>query len=454
MSGFRLEFNILPVLQQTQLPMPYSRREFVARSAAALASAPWIRISSAPPSDTFVVGLIGCRSMGFGDLTNHLDQPNVVCGGLCDVDEEVLASRADDVEEMTGTRPRLYGDYRRLLDDPDVHAVIVGTPDHWHCLQMTDACAAGKDVYVEKPMANSVAELDAMTAAARQHGRVVQVGQQQRSGKHWRDVVDFVRSGRLGDVRQVKVWGFFDYGKGQPRVPDTPPPPHIDFDMWLGPAPEQPFNASRFHSVWRHQWDFGGGLLTDWGVHLLDMVVWAMQIDDPPRSVSATGGIYAYPDRAIETPDTLSVLYDMGEFTLTWEHVAGLGRGLYGRHYGIAFIGNDGTLVVNRAGWEVVAEESDGEVLMEPVPFVEGESSNHEAHAIDFIDAAKAGRDPVCPVEMGRDAAMLAHLGNIAYRTGSQLVWNEPERRFDGNEDTGSLIKPEYRRPWTYPTAG
>lgn len=430
--------------------MSLSRRTFLSRTAAA-AAAPWIRLSSASPSDSIVVGLIGCRSMGFGDLANHLRLPDVACGGLCDVDGEILAQRAADVEERTGARPRLYGDYRRLLDEADVDAVIIGTPDHWHCLQMTDACSAGKDVYVEKPMANSIAELDAMVAAARRYDRVVQVGQQQRSGAHWQEVVAFVRSGRLGDIRQVKVWGFFDYGKGEPRVPNEPPPPHVDFDMWLGPAPDQPFNPSRFHGAWRHQWDFGGGLLADWGVHLLDIVIWALDIDEPPRTVSASGGIYTYADRAIETPDTLSVLYDMGDYTVTWEHLAGLGRGFYGRHYGIAFLGNHGTLVVNRAGWEVVAEEADDEPLMEPVPFVEGVGSNHEAHARDFVDAIRSRRDPICTVEHGRRAALFAHLGNIACRTNSRLVWDGAARRFVDNKKADSLLRPVYRAPWTFP---
>lgn len=434
--------------------MSLSRRSFLVSSGAAIASAPWIRLTHGSPNETLVIGLIGCRGMGFGNLSNHLRQANVLCGGLCDVDGEILEARAADVEDQTGNRPRLYGDYRRLLDEADVDAVIIGTPDHWHCLQLTDACSAGKDVYVEKPMANSIAELDAMVAAARRHDRVVQVGQQQRSGEHWREVVDFVRSGRLGDVRQVKVWGFFDYGRGEPRVPDSAPPPQVDFDMWLGPAPDQPFNASRFHGDWRHQWDFGGGLLTDWGVHLLDIVAWAMEIDRPPRAVTASGGIYAYPDRSIETPDTLSVLYDMGDFTLTWEHLAGLGRGLYDRHYGIAFIGNNGTLVVNRAGWEVIAEERDGEPLLEPVTFSEGVGSNHEAHAVDFIDSVRTRRDPVCTVEAGRDAAFLAHLGNIAYRTGSKVVWNPSTGRIAANHEANHLLRPVYRSPWVFPEVG
>lgn len=434
--------------------MPRNRRDFLKTSAAAasvIAAGPWIRLSSASPNDTLHIGLIGARSMGYGDLAGHLRQPNVVCAGISDVDSVVLEERASDVEEMTGTRPRLFGDFRSLLEADDVDAVIVGTPDHWHCLQTVLAAEAGKDVYVEKPLANSVAECDAMADAVRRHGRIVQVGQQQRSGQAWQDVVSFVQSGKLGDIRQVKVWGFFDYGKGLPRVPNEPPPAHVDYDMWLGPAPDQPFNPSRFHSVWRHQWDFGGGLLTDWGVHLLDVVLWAMDVHSAPAAVSASGGIYAYPDRAIETPDTLSVLYDMGDYIVSYEHFAGLSKGYYDREYGIAFVGNNGTLVVNRSGWEVISEERDGELLMERVPFVQGIGSNHERHAISFIEAVRGGHDPNCTIEMGRDAAVFAHLGNIAYRTGSRLIWNADTRRFEGNAAANAFLRPEYRAPWSFP---
>ncbi len=431
-----------------------SRRRFLA-AAGALSTLPAIAPAEArrtSPNNALVLGLIGCRGMGFGDLSNHLSQPDVVCGALCDVDEAILQQRGADIEERTGKKPRLHRDFRALLDDPDIDAVIIATPDHWHCLQMVMACQAGKDVYVEKPMANTIAELDLMVHAARRYDRVVQVGQQQRSGPHWQEVVDYVRAGDLGTVRQVRVWGHYDYGKGMPRIPNGSPPADFDYDLYLGPAPDQPYNANRLHNGWRHQWDFGGGLLTDWGVHLLDIVLWAMDVDTPPRSVAATGGIFAYPDRAIETPDTLSVLYEMEGYTLTWEHFGGIERGLYDRNYGIAFIGENGTLVVNRAGWEVVPEVRDGAYQTPPFPAKSGTPGNHQRHAIDFIEAIKTRRDPICTVEMGRDAAFFAHLGNIAYRTGSRLVWDAAKNRFDGNPIADDYLKPAYRAPWSWPT--
>ncbi|MEZ4701103.1 MAG: Gfo/Idh/MocA family oxidoreductase [Rhodothermales bacterium] len=354
----------------------------------------------------------------------------------------------------TGRKPDLHQDFRKILDDPDIDAVIIGTPDHWHALIMVLACQAGKDVYVEKPMANSIAELDLMVRAARHYNRVVQVGQQQRSGEHWQDVVAFVHSGQLGTIRQVRVWGHYDYGRGQERIPNGTPPANLDYNLYLGPAAEQPYNANRLHNGWRHQWSFGGGLLTDWGVHLLDIVLWAMHVDGPPKSVSSVGGIYAYPERAIETPDTLSVLYEMDGYTISWEHFGGIERGLYDRNYGIAFIGNNGTLVVNRAGWEVVPEIRSGAYLIPPFPERAGRPGNHDLHARNFVDAIKSRQDPACTVEMGRNAAFFAHMGNIAYRTGSRLSWDAANNRFAGNPIADGYLKPEYRKPWTWPNFG
>jgi predicted dehydrogenase len=440
--------------------MKHSRRRFLKNSGQALAVtglAGGLPLSteakpdSVSPTDTLVVGLIGCRGMGFGDLRNHLRQPDVVCGGLCDVDETVLQERATEVEQMTGRRPRLYRDFRRMLEETDIDAVIIGTPDHWHCLQMVYACQAGKDVYVEKPIANSIAECDLMVRAAERYERIVQVGQQQRSGQHWQDVVAFVQSGQLGTIRQVKVWGFFDYGKGGPRVPDDTPPSTLNYDMWLGPAPEQPYNPNRLHGSWRHQWSFGGGLITDWGVHLLDVVLWAMHVDEAPKSVSAVGGIYAYPDRAIETPDTLSVLYEMDGYTLSWEHTGGIENGYYDRHYGMAFIGNNGTLVANRSGWEMIPEVRDDLYALDPFPPRSGQQSNHEAHAINFIKSAKDRTTPICTIEDGRRAAFYAHLGNIAFRSGSRLIWDDTTHSFTDNPTANAYLTPTYRAPWTWP---
>ncbi|MDX1909188.1 MAG: Gfo/Idh/MocA family oxidoreductase [Bacteroidia bacterium] len=434
-----------------------TRREFLQQSTRLAAGAslgmalPLSVQGHVPPSDQLRTALIGCGGMGLFDLENQLRQPGVTCLGLCDVDQKRLEDAATRIAKLTGQRPPLYQDYRKLLENKDLDIVVIGTPDHWHCLQMVHACEAGKDVYVEKPMANSIGEAALMVQAARRYGRVVQVGQQQRSGPNWQEIVRTVQSGRLGRIRHVRLWGHFDYGMGNPRVPDTTPPDHLDYDQWLGPAPYVPYNASRLHGAWRHQWHYGGGLVTDWGVHLLDIPLWAMQVQGPPRWTNATGGIFVYPDRQIETADTLQVTYAFDTWTLTWEHVGGSQIGLYGRNYGMAFIGESGTLVANRDGWEIIPVMRDKKPLIEALPLQKTAESNHLAHAVNFLDCVKSRQNPACTVEQGYLAALFAHLANISYRTDARVVWDETTHSFGAHEAANALITPVYRKPWTLP---
>lgn len=401
-------------------------------------------------NDKISVALIGAHGMGWYNLTDHLKSPEVECVALCDVDDSVLRERSAELEKLTGRKPKLYKDYRQVLDDKTIDAVIIATPDHWHCLMAVNACEAGKDVYVEKPLANSIAECHAMVKAARRYNRVVQVGQQQRSGQHWQDIVAIVKSGKLGTIRKIKTWAYFSYGSAQPKVPDSPAPEGVDYDMWLGPAPLRPFNKNRFHGSWRFFWEQGGGLLTDWGVHLLDIPLWAMNATTP-KSVASSGGIYAYPGNAIETADTQAVIYDFGNFLLEWDHAGGVNRGQYGRNYGVAFVGNNGTLVVNREGWEVIPEMDDKKPRMEATPLQAADKSDHEKHVRNFLSCIKSREMPICDVEFGSRSAVLAHMGNIAYRTGNKLRWDDRQQNFGADEQANALIAPLYRAPWKFP---
>jgi predicted dehydrogenase len=230
--------------------------------------------------------------------------------------------------------------------------VIVATPDHWHCLQMVDALAAGKDVFVEKPVSNSIHEAQAMVAAANRYNKIVQVAQWQRSQQHFADAIAFVHSGKLGKIASTKAWMYRGGTTALPPVPNEVPPAGVDYNMWLGPAQKRTFNKNRFHYEFRWFWDYAGGLMTDWGVHLIDMVLLGMKAD-VPKSVSASGGKYIFPADARETPDVLTAVYDFGDFQMTWEHNMATSVGLYGLQHGIAFIGENGTLLLNRNGWEV-----------------------------------------------------------------------------------------------------
>lgn len=430
-----------------------TRRDFLRISASALAASVIMphslksqaSASKGAPSDQLRLALVGCRSMGWYDLTDLMNHPGMYCAALCDVDSKVLESKAAEAAKLWGNRPDTYTDYRRILERKDIDAVVIGTPDHWHCLIMTDACSAWKDVYVEKPAANSIAECDAMVAAQKRYGRVVQVGQQQRSSKLWHEMKRIVDSGELGHVGRVNVWANFAYAAIRSHAQDGPVPEGVDFDMWLGPAPKRSFNASRFHGSWRMFWDYGGGLVTDWGVHLLDMALWGMNVDGMPSKVMAVGDNLAYPDNFAETFDTLSVLYDYPGFLIQWSNVA-VESGPYGMNYGLEFKGTDGTLVVNREKMELYPQGG-----AKPVQQWKPTNNEHLDHTTDFIDCVRSRRfDTACTIQNGALCAKTAHLGNIAAKTGVALTYDDARHTFH-NKAANRLITPTYRAPWRLP---
>jgi len=437
-----------------------NRRSFIKTSAAAAAG---LGISSSlsasvlSPSgvlganDRINVALIGCRNMGWYDLEDILKQPNVECHTLCDVDQKVLEEKLKQFPMNAGPRPNITIDYRLVLENKDIDAVIIGTPDHWHCLPTVEACEAGKHVYVEKPLANSVGEINVMLDAARKNKSLVQVGQQQRSGAHWLNAINFVKSGKLGTIRQVKFWGNFNYGAGNMPVADSAPPAGVDYDRWLGPAPKRPFNKNRFHGSWRMFRDYGGGLLSDWGVHLIDMGLWAMDVKSAPLSVQALGGNFASQDRALEMPDTLSVLYEMDGYNMIWEHNGGVEKGPYDQSYGVKFIGSNGTLVADRDKWRVFPEQNGEEMRMEAVPEERADHKSHLNHCENFVRAIRYGDSLNAEIEFGHRSALYAHLGNIAYWANDRVIYDEKERRITSSEKADALLTPKYRAPWKFP---
>jgi predicted dehydrogenase len=402
---------------------------------------------AAPPSDRLNVALIGCRNMGWWDLTDLLLHKEVRCLALCDIDNETLTSRAKELAEKQGLKPDIYGDYRKVLDRKDIDAVIIGTPDHWHCLQFVDACKAGKDVYVEKPLSNSIAECDAMVAAAKKYNRIVQVGQQQRSGNLWKEMIEYLRSGQLGTISKAHVWGNFDYAGMSPLGADSAVPAGIDFETWMGPSPKVTFNPQRFHGSWRMFWNYGGGLITDWGVHLLDMALWGLDVKTMPLKTLASGGNYLFPDGAHETFDTMSVTYQFKNFLIEWENNAGVETGPYGKNYGVLFRGSNGTLVANREDWKVYPDNS-----RTPVVSAKTDSRDHVTHVTNFLECVKS-RNPhtACTVENGSLCAKYAHIGNIGARIGgAALVYDDRTKTFDVPE-ANKYIRPSYRAPWKFP---
>lgn len=403
-------------------------------------------------NDRIRVGLIGCGGQGRGDLRNFLRVKGVECVSLCDVDDSQSAQALQEVGEQTGQKPMVAGrDFRRLLDQKDIDAVIIGTPDHWHALTTIMACQAGKDVYVEKPLSISIGEGRAMVNVARQHNRVVQMGTQQRSGPHFREAVEYVKSGQLGKIRMVRCWAYQDWMGNIAPVPDSEPPAGVDYDMWLGPARKRPFNKNRFHFNFRWYWDYSGGLMTDWGAHMIDIANWGMGVK-APLSASSVGGKYGFPNDAEETPDTQQALWDCGGYSMIWEHATAVGQGPFRRDHGVEFHGNDGILVVDRSGWEVFPE-TDGKnkkvYRSAGVPHRGvGRTDMGLLHAQNFLECMRTRQRPHSDVEIGHNSMIALHLANIAFRVGRSVRWDVENEKIIGDAEAQKLVTREYRAPW------
>ncbi|HVW14440.1 MAG TPA: Gfo/Idh/MocA family oxidoreductase [Mucilaginibacter sp.] len=439
-----------------------SRRDFLQKSAmlaggAMLASAIDNRAfaifkNRVMPSDQLNIGAIGINGMGWTDTMSALKIPGVNLVAICDVDKNVMDRRMKDLAKAgyDATKVRRYDDYQSLLDRKDIDAVIIGTPDHWHAMIMMHACEAGKDVYVEKPVGNSIGECEAMVKAQQRYNRVVQAGQWQRSQQHFKDAVDFVQSGQLGNIRTVKVWCYLSWARPAAVIPDSAPPPGVNYAGWLGPAKTVPFNANRFHFNFRWFWDYAGGLMTDWGVHLLDYGLLGMN-SPTPKSVSAAGGRFAYPDLFEETPDTLTTVYEFDGFNMVWDSALGIDNGSYGRQHGIAYIGNNGTLILNREGWEVIEESANKNKVSKPYAKVQDDGV--DKHWENFVSVVKSRKmeDLHCPIQAGAHVATVAQMGNIAYRSGEKLHWNAAANSFTDNAINKQYLMKEYHNGYKLP---
>ena len=404
------------------------------------------------PSDQINIGVVGINGMGWSDLKAILKVPGVNLVALCDVDKNVLDKRMGELKAMNvdASKVKTFSDHRKLLELKEVDAVIIGTPDHWHCLIMTDACQAGKDVYVEKPVGNSIEECRIMMAAQKKYNNVVQAGQWQRSQQHFKDALDFIATGQLGNIRTVKVWSYIGWKKPIPFIADSPIPAGVDYERWLGPATKRPFNANRFHFTFRWFWDYAGGLMTDWGVHLLDYALLGMNAS-VPKTISAMGGNFGDPSSPQETPDTLCALYQFDKFNLVWDHAIGIDNGLYRKDHGIAFIGDNGTLELDRGGWEVMEENrSAKKVTVVRKPSVDNGLDKHMQNFVSVIRSRKM-QELKCSIEAASHVAIVSQMGNIAYRSGDKLYWNKAAGKFTNESINKKYLAAPYHNGYKLP---
>lgn len=428
--------------------MRSSRRRFL-KQAAALASAPVATsfvaappVQAVPsPNEKLNIACIGVAAQGQYNL-NNVATENIVA--LCDIDEQRLDKAAERFPKAAK-----YRDYRKLIDDEKLKldAVVVATPDHTHAIPVVQALMRGLDVYCEKPLAHTVYEVRSMREWAAKQKAVTQMGTQIHAGDNYRRVVEAIQGNVIGAVRRVHVWMTSTVEPGQ-RVAQGEPPKHVDYDLWLGPAPERPFHPSHFHFRWRSWWDFGGGTLGDFGCHYMDLPFWALQLRYP-TTVEAMGRKTYEGDN--QTPDTMRVDYqfparnDAPPVHLTWYHGEAVPEwlGEFGKRSGVLFEGEAGKLLADYGSRKVIM--GNGEAVEFPVPSIPNSIGHHQ----EWIKACKTRGETTCNFDYSGALAESVLLGNVAYRAGqTHLVWDANEFKVTNNTTANDLLHKEYRKGW------
>jgi predicted dehydrogenase len=423
-----------------------SRRSFLQTSAAALAISTLARsrVRAQSPSDQVVLGMIGVGNMGSGRLREFMELPDVRIGAICDVDRRHVDRAVAAVEAAGRPKPKTFGDFRRLLDDDEIDAVAIVTPDHWHAIPTVRAFEAGKDVFVEKPLSYSLAEGQAMADASTRHKRVSQMGNHiHNTTGNYRRAVELVKSGRLGRITRVHVWKTSPTDPVTTREPATQPP-ELDYDFWLGPAPKRPYHPLRTHFNYRHFWDYSGGTFIDFWCHIVDLPVWALDLQ-APRSVSTTGGRLFVQDET-ETPDSLEAVLDYPGmiFTFSFRPTPLTGFEHMG-HIGCLFEGTDASLVVNYSTQEVWAKGKKIEDFTRPDPTI----PDSPGHLREFVDAIRARTlETTCNVRYGHRVTQPGLMANIAFRTGRRLHWDAARSRFSDDKEANRYVMRQFRKPW------
>jgi predicted dehydrogenase len=415
-----------------------TRRQFLTASAAALAVPTILPRSVFGANDRVVTGHIGVGNQGRPNLKAFLAIADANPAAVCEVDSKRLEEAAATLDKSGVAKPGAYKDYRALLDRKDIDAVVITVPDHWHALISIHACQAGKDVYCEKPLSLTVAEGRKMVEAARKHDRVVQTGSQQRSDARFRRACELVRSGRLGKLQTILV-GIPGVNWNPPPVPDSDPPPELDYDFWLGPAPKKPYNAKHVHYNFRFYWDYSGGQMTNFGAHHIDIAQWSLDMDDSGPS-AVEGKAEFQPQRWFEVPTACRVYFSYpGDVTLI------VGQSQKDVPQGVTFIGSAGRVFVDR---RKITSEPAGIVQQEPSASDVRlyESANHHKN---FLDCVRSRKRPIADVEVGHRSATVCHLGNIAVRLGRRVQWDPSAERVVGDEQAAAMLARPYRAPWT-----
>ncbi len=420
-----------------------SRRDFLKQSvalgagcAAMAAASPLARAAGA--NERIVLGFMGVNSRGSDLARGFAGLEGVEIAYICDVDAAAIAKGVKAVGDKQPRPPKGVNDFRRVLEDPQVDALVIAAPDHWHAPATILACSAYKHVYVEKPACHNPHEGELMIAAARKFNRVVQVGMQRRSMPILVEAIERVRGGVLGRLFFSRGWYNSDrgpIGRGKPAAV----PPGLDYALWQGPAPERPYRDNVVHYNWHWFWHWGTGELGNNGIHALDLCRWGMGVDYPRRVISG-GGRYHFSDDQ-ETPDTQVVTFECGDKAITWEGHSCYRRGFEGSTFGVAFYGEKGSLVTDGGSYRLY-DPQDKEIGK-----VSG-AGGDAPHYRNFLECIRNGSLPNADVEEGHKSTLLCHLGNIAWRTGRTVSCDPTSGKIVGDKGAARLWRRDYRRGW------
>jgi len=407
-------------------------------------------------NDRINVGVVGVRGRGRDHIDAFVHGPNARVAAVCDIDQSNVERAQALTEKLGGGKPQGYADMRKLFDDKSIDAVSIATTNHWHALATIWACRAGKDVYVEKPVSHNVWEGRKMVEAARKYKRIVQAGMQSRSIAHKKKAMERMREGVIGRLYMARGL-CFKRRQSIGKAPDGPVPAGVNYDAWLGPAPQRPFNPNRFHYNWHWFWDYGNGDIGNQGVHELDICRWGLNQAVLPRKVFSGGGRYVYSDDQ-ETPNTQHAVFDYGANLEAVFEVRGLMSNSEGsvsfeggNTIGNIFYGSEGFLCVDSLGYQVYLGEK--RELAEQMKAQEPRIWDSQPHFNNFLDCVRSRKreNLAADIEDGHLSAALCHLANISYRSGRSLKFDSAKENFGGDAEANALLTQSYRSPYTIP---
>jgi predicted dehydrogenase len=426
---------------------PLSRRQFTRATGLATAGLALPSVGRGGPAEKTNVAFIGPGGMGMNHVKTMCQRKDVLFSWVCDADSKRMELAAKTIAELTGQKPKLAADMRKVLEDPAVQAVVMATPDHWHAPGAILAAKAGKHVYVEKPCSHNLREGRLMIEAARRHNVVMQVGTQSRSTGHVKQVIEKLRSGVIGEVLAAKAWNS-QLRANQGHKANTAPPAHLDYELWLGPVPEVPFKETYHPAHWRWFHHFGAGDFGNDGVHDIDIACWGLGVEQHPNRIVGQGSKLFFDDDQ-EWPDTLycAFEYDLaGGKTkqLVYEQRDWSPYVQEGYENGCAWYGTEGMIVGGkRGGWQIFGKRNK---LIEEIKSATG--PDLAAHHENFLNCIRTGAKPHADIEINHRSTALCHLGNIAARTRSALVFDPAKEVFVGNDSAGTHLSRTYRSHW------